>query len=695
MWRRVACGLAVAIALWAVSSRTMPTFAQQNAEWPTYAGNKLAQKYSPLDQITGDNVKNLRIVWRQSVSPPEVRQARPNAPVPSEYQHTPLMVGGLLYIKTGLNSVAALDPTTGKVVWAEAPPEDGGRRGQRVGQAGEGQQPGAGRQGAPALTPAGGGGAVRPSRGLAYWTDGKDARVIAVTGRFLVALNAKTGQRYSDFGDGGQVDLAKDYDVRPTTPVGGFGWSSHPIVVRDVIVVGGGPSLAVEENAPGLVRREAPSGDIRGFDARTGRRLWSFHVVPRTGEFGYDTWLKDSAVYQGMPVLGAGSAPTRSSGMCTCRPSTPPATFSAGRARATTCSPTRCSVSMRKPESGSGTFRRYITASGTGICPLRRSWRISPSTAAGSRPPCSCPRWPMLYVLDRETGRPVWPIEERRVPQGDAPGEWYPPPSRFRPGHRLTKCRGSHSTISSTSRPNCGSRPSSSSPSIATDRCTLPASPKQAIIMNPGTVGGSNWNGGAFDPDTGMLYVPTIRLPTIVEIIPPRNPASTVALVRKSTALDTNLELPIGGGLPILKPPYGSVVAIDLNKGDIAWRIPNGNGPRDHPALKSLNLPPLGTLGRPSPLLTKTLLFIGEGMGRGSARIPSYGGGKMFRAYQQEDREGDLGDGIARRHEWGANDLHGQRQAIHRRRRGLGGPARGADRVGPPIKGGCPSLRQN
>jgi quinoprotein glucose dehydrogenase len=161
-----------------------------------------------------------------------------------------------------------------------------------------------------------------------------------------------------------------------------------------------------------------------------------------------------------------------------------------------------------------------------------------------------------------------------------------------------------------------------------------PASPDKPTVQNPGTAGGPNWNGAAADPETGILYVPTVRNPTVVELVKSKNPQSELPWVRRASGLDTNLELP--NGLPAVKPPYGSLVAIDLNKGDILWTVANGNGPREHPALKALHLPPLGTLGRASVLLTKTLLFLGEGMGRGAARIPSWGGGKMFRAYDKK-----------------------------------------------------------
>lgn len=171
--------------------------------------------------------------------------------------------------------------------------------------------------------------------------------------------------------------------------------------------------------------------------------------------------------------------------------------------------------------------------------------------------------------------------------------------------------------------------------------------------MLPGTTGAANWNGAGFDPDTGMLYVPVIRNAVRTMLEPKRN--SPYAFDRKSEPLlSTNVELPheninpnrpvVEGGpsrLPITRPPYGSIVALDMNKGDIVWRVPNGDGPRNHPALKHLNLPPLGTPNRASPLVTKSLLFIGEGKNGpgGPSRIPAWGGGKMFRALDKKTGE--------------------------------------------------------
>ena len=235
-------------------------------EWRAYAGDVRATKYSSLDQINPDNVRRLRIAWRQSAVPVEMREGGAAVNVPSNYEHTPLMAGGLLYMSTALGRVAALDPATGRVVWME-------------GREPNAQGPGAG-----------------AARGLAYWSDGSDARVVSLSGRFLVALDAKTGKPYATFGDGGRVDLARGFD----RPVQGFRWGGPPLIVRDVIVIGGVPAPATDylnENARAV--KEAPPGDVRGFDVRTGRLLWTFHAVPRRGEFGYETWQSDSADYSG------------------------------------------------------------------------------------------------------------------------------------------------------------------------------------------------------------------------------------------------------------------------------------------------------------------------------------------------------------------------------------------------------------
>ena len=239
--------------VWLLSTSTVVA---QRGEWRSYGADVASSKYSPLDQITGANAGDLQIVWRQSTIPQAVRQGS-SVRAPAVVQNTPLMAEGRLYVSTALGTVAALDAATGEVVWFDPLPEGVGRRGGA-------------------------------SRGVAYWSDSTsdDARVIAVVGSTLVALNARTGTRYDDFGDGGEVDLTQGYDTRSVSE---FVWRSAPLVVNDVVVVGSANTDFVNETMP--ARKEMAPGDVRGFNVRTGEQLWIFHTVPQEGEVGNDTWL--------------------------------------------------------------------------------------------------------------------------------------------------------------------------------------------------------------------------------------------------------------------------------------------------------------------------------------------------------------------------------------------------------------------
>ena len=218
----------------------------QTIEWRSYGADVEGTKYSPLEQINAENFRDLEVVWRQSVLPDVVRGDRDmRASVAA--QNTPLMVDGRLYISTGLGTVAALDATTGEVVWHDIPPSRNGEPFERV----------------------------RQTRGVAYWDDpqSSDTRVIAVVGSYLVALNAETGSRYEDFGDAGEVDLREGYDDRE---VDTFSWGSPPIVVNGVVIIGSAISDVTNNTMPAM--KEMPPGDVRGFDARSGEQLWSFHL---------------------------------------------------------------------------------------------------------------------------------------------------------------------------------------------------------------------------------------------------------------------------------------------------------------------------------------------------------------------------------------------------------------------------------
>jgi glucose dehydrogenase len=257
--------IALVVAVGAIVGRAADP---KDLEWRAYSGDTASTKYSPLDQINKDTIKNVRIAWRQSGMPMEMRELFPNVQAPNNYEHTPLMVGGLLYMSTAAGTVAALDPATGKVAWFDTPSQRSAPAPPQPTTA-----PGNGRGGAPAgintAPPAGRGAATR---GVAYWTDGRDQRIIATTGQYLVALNAKNGERYREFGEAGQVDLTKGYE----RPVTGYRWSSSPLVVRDVIIMGGVPLPATDIlNERARAPKEMPPDDIRGYDVRTGKLLWT------------------------------------------------------------------------------------------------------------------------------------------------------------------------------------------------------------------------------------------------------------------------------------------------------------------------------------------------------------------------------------------------------------------------------------
>ena len=572
----------------------------QQTDWPSYAGHVSATKYSPLDQIDRDNLAELRIAWRQSAVPMALRGDLDFVNVPANYAHTPLMIEGLLFMHTALGSVAALDPATGDVVWAQEPPDGGGSA----------------------------------SRGLVYWEDGDDTRILVLQGRYLAALDSKTGEMIDGFGDGGRIDLAGGYD-RPNE---GYRWRGPPMVVRDVIVIAGVPAPATDYlNENQRARKEAPAGDVRGYDVRSGEQLWTFHVVPRPGEAGFETWLDGSAAYSGNSGAWSWMSADETLGYVYVPLEDATGDFFGGYRPGDNL----FSNSLVCLDVTTGELVWHFQAIHHGLWDydLPAPPILADVTVDGRlrKVAVQLSKQAFAYVLDRETGEPIWPIEEQPAPQGDTPGERYSPtqPIPSKPPALDQQGMTIEDLIDFT--PELRQQAIEVLSQYRYGPLYTPASPNQSVIVMPGTVGGINWNNGSLDPETGILYVPTIKLPVIAELVASKHAESNLPYVRRASGLATNLALP--NGLPIVKPPYGSVVAVDLNAGEILWRIPNGNGPREHPALAGLDLPPLGTIGRPSPLTTKTLLFLGEGMGVGVARIPAYGGGKMFRAYDKASGE--------------------------------------------------------
>ena len=584
--------------------------ASQNGEWPAYGADKAGSKYSPLDQINKDTVHDLQIVWRQSTIPDAVRQGSTIRPS-TQSQNTPLMVDGLLYVSTGLGTVAALDPASGEVVWYDAAPEEGQRRGGS-------------------------------SRGVAYWKseDGNDARIIAVLGSSLVALNAQTGARYPDFGEGGEVDLLQGFD--DPREVTSFGWRSAPLVIRGVVIIGSFMTDVVTAMQPAM--KEMPPGDVRGFDVRTGEQLWIFHVIPKPGEFGNDTWLtntnedRPSWEYTGNTNMWAWPSGDEELGYVYLPLSTPTGDYYGGQRPGNNLFAE--SIVCLDARTGERVWHFQVVHHGIWDYDFPAAPNLVDITVDGReiKAIAQTSKQAFIYVLDRVTGEPVWPIEERPVPQGDVPGEWYSPTQPFPTKPAPFDLQGvtEDDLIDFTPElraealrivaENARFGPIFEPPALRGTR--------KPVIQAPGTGGGINWPGSAVDPETGRIFIPSQTRLRTVELVPYESPA-TVGYFTDPWAN------PIPGpqGLPIVKPPYKRITAIDLNTGDHLWVSAHGDGPRNHPALRDLDLPALGGgsgMHGGGPLVTKTLLIVNSG-GRDMADAEAVG--RSMTAYDKDTGE--------------------------------------------------------
>jgi quinoprotein glucose dehydrogenase len=593
------------VAAWTTFARVG---AQTVGEWRAYAADQHASRYSPLDQINSESVARLRVVWRQSVIPRELRERWPGVNVPTVSQNTPLMVGGLLYVSTALGVAAALDPATGHVVWFDTPPD----------------------RPSTSIPPTPPGQPGRTSRGLAYWSDGRDARILAITGQYLVALNAKTGKRYADFGDPatGDVDLSKGYDRAAP----GYRWGGPPLVVGDVVVMGGLGGAPGENTG----RQQGNQGDIRGYDVRTGRLLWKFRTLPRPGEFGNDTWLNDSWAYSGdVSVWGQLSA-DEELGYVYAPIETPNNNYYGGARPGNNLFAE--SLICLDAKTGRRIWHFQAVHHGIWDWDFNSPPALLDITVDGRRikAVAEVSKQNFVYVFDRATGQPVWPIEERPVPRGNVPGEWYSPtqpfPTKPPPFDQQGVTVDDLVDFTPELRQEALDIVNQYDYGPLFIPPTLAGGPvgKKGYLQMPGTV--SNvWNSPAFDPETGVLFVPSVQRPLVARLEKPPRPDADVAFVLRSSG-----DLMGPRGLPTpFKPPYGRLTAIDLNRGEILWTIANGDGPRNHPAIRHLNLPPLGQGGRVAPLVTKTLVFLGEGTNDGVIAAPPGYGGRMFRAFDK------------------------------------------------------------
>jgi quinoprotein glucose dehydrogenase len=554
-----------------------------DGDWVSYHGNDFAQRYSPLDQINADNVADLEIAWRFNT---EKIGPSPDFNNPS----TPLEIDGVLYTNMGsTRNVVALDATNGQILWMWRP-----REGDRYDQA-----------------PRKGSG-----RGVAFWTDGNERRVIDVTpGYQMVSLDAETGIPDPDFGNNGIVDLyvgLRNADD-PRYPYPDIGLSAPPFVMNDVIVVG-----AAHRTGGRPRSRMNVKGDIRGYDARTGEQLWTFHTIPERGEVGYESWLGgieftgNSGVWapmSGDPELGHVYLPVED----------PTGDYYGGdRPGANLFSSGLVALDI---ETGERQWHYQF------IHHDIWDWDVPAAPVVADLPNgreivMSVTKQAWVYAFDRATGEPVWPIVERPVPQGDVPTEWYSPTQPFPTRPAAFDVQGFTEDDLIDFTPEIrqlaleaieGYRLSESlfePPSLA-------ESPDGTIgrLGLPSSTGGANWEGSAIDPETGILYVPSRTQLQVLSLA--KNPESDIDL---SQAF--GVRIPRVQGLEVVKPPYGRITAIDMNSGDHLWWVANADTPEriaEHDLLQGVDIPDTGVPTRAGILLTKSLLFVAEGNGNQNA----------------------------------------------------------------------------
>jgi quinoprotein glucose dehydrogenase len=600
--------------------------APASGEWPSYGGDPGHTRYSPLAQITAENFNRLEVAWRFNTVP--------FGPRPEyQFESTPLMVNGMVYTTAGTRrAVAALDGKTGELLWMHSEQE--------------------GARGAAAPRQLSG-------RGLSYWTDGREKRILYVTpGYRLVALDAMTGARVRSFGTDGIVDLKADFDQQLDPTTARVGLHSTPAIANDVVIIG-----AAFDTGANPKSRENVKGYVRGFDVRSGRRLWTFHTIPRPGEFGNDTWLNDSWSYTGNTGVWAQISVDPQLGLAYLPVELPTHDYYGGQ----------------RP--GNNLFAESIVAVDvrTGV----RKWHyqlvhhgmwdmdipcapILADITVNGRPVKALAqptKQAFLYVLNRETGEPVWPFEERPVPKGDTPGEWYSPTQPFptRPPAYDGQGLSIDDLIDFT-------------PALRAEAVQLVSKYRLGPMFTPPAVSraegpiatltmgaqaaATNWPGGSYDPETHTVFVASQTSVATLGLVSPPPGASdlpyhqgTVLSGARTTggsgssagdASRSGAAAPAGGtaltvqGLPIVKPPYSRITAIDLDRGEFRWQVPFGATPdaiRNHPALKGLNLPPLGRPGNNvGTLVTKTLLVAGEG---NIGPTPNGQRGAMLRAFDK------------------------------------------------------------
>jgi quinoprotein glucose dehydrogenase len=627
-----------------------PALAEErmNVDWPLYTGDASGSRYKPLGQINASNFSSLEVAWHFKTdnigNRPEFK-----------LEGTPIEVEGVVYATAGSRrAVVALDAATGELIWVHGEKE--------------------GARGAAAPRQLSG-------RGPAYWSDGKDARILYVTpGYRLICLDAKTGQRVASFGDDGMVDLkaTDDQKITPDLITGEIGWQSAPTVVDDEVLVG---SAFREGFTPNSYRNN--KGSARAYDVHTGRKLWEFHTIPQKGEPGYETWLNGSADYTGNTGVWTEITADPQAGLAYLPVESPTSDFYGGKRPGKNL----YANSLVAVDLKTGRMKWYfqfihheVWDYDMSSAPLLMDITVNGKPVKAVAEPT---KQGMLYVFDRITGKPVWPIPEKPAPRGDVPGEWYSPtqPMPSKPAPYARTGVSEDTLIDFTPKmhqealdlvKNYKLGPIYTPPVLSKEPGPVGTGFIGTLALGPAN-GGTNWPGGSFNPETHTVFVYACNSCLSAYGLVPAPPGMTdldyveghvgerVVMVNAAGA-DQGADAPLKRaaappsiasparrgltveGLPLVKPPYSTINAIDLDSGRILWQVPHGETPdyiRNSPALKGIAIPRTGQTGfNIGTLVTKDLVIAGYAQ---VTLTPDHPRGAMLRAYDQATGK-DVGD---------------------------------------------------
>ena len=554
-------------------------------EWREYGGDPGATKYSPLTGITRENVARLRKAWQWSTGERRDSALRVR---PGYFEATPLMIGDTLYFPTPYNRVIALDGSSGRELWRFDP---------RATEAGQ---------------PPNGMGFVH--RGVAAWSDGRTRRIFLNSRWRLIALDAATGRPIPGFGTNGEIDLTAGLGRRINRLH--YTSTSPPVIWRDLVIVGNGV-------ADRLTYRGDPPGDVQAFDARTGRRVWSFDPIPKPGQPGHETWEDSSWARVGHTNVWAPFTVDTARGLVFLPVSTPGNDYYGGARKGDNLFAE--SLVALDARTGRRVWHYQTVRHGLWDYDLPGPPLLATVRSAGRARDvvAVAGKTGFLYVFDRVTGEPVWPIEDRPVPASDVPGERAAATQPFPIWPRPFSRQGVTEADLIDYTPELLAMAKEAVRSYRLGPLFTPPS-LQGTVTLPGVIGGAGWGGGAFDPVSGLYYVKANNSPALHKLAPPRpSPTNDAAYsfdpgapLGISSAPGDRAEPEVAGTVPILKPPYGTVTAIDLASGEHRWQVSLGDWPRvrNHPLFRRLNLPPVGVVGSPGPIVTAGgLLFVTGG----------------------------------------------------------------------------------